>query len=108
MSMPTPPPTSGAAPRPRQGWLDASVDFATRVWRHCGEDDVLFLASGISFDLLLAIVPFALLVVSGLGYFLNQSTAASIGTVNDVVNQFLPAQGGGPSGPLARDRKSVV
>ena len=108
MPMPTPPPARGAAPRAPERWLDATLDFVQRVWRHCGEDDVLFLASGISFDLLLAIVPFALLVISGLGYFLNQSAAASIVTVNEVVNQFLPAQRGDPSGPLARILGDVV
>ena len=108
MSMPTPPPTSGARPRPRESWLQASQDYVTRVWNHCGEDDVLFLASGISFDLLLAIVPFALLVISGLGYFLNQSPAAAITEVNSIVNRFLPAQGGGAAGPLQRILGEVI
>ena len=98
--MPTPP----AAP-PRRTVAIVAVeagqslgDYVRRVWKHSGEDDLLFLASGISFDLLLAIVPFALLAISGLGYFLNQSANASVQSVLDVVGRFMPAEGerGGP------------
>lgn len=106
--MPTPPPTSGATPRPPERLFDVAGDYVTRVWNHCAEDDVLFLASGISFDLLLAIVPFALLVISGLGYFLNQSPAAAITEVNSIVSRFLPAQGGGAAGPLQRMLGDVI
>jgi membrane protein len=38
-------------------------DYAKRVWDNSGEDNVLFLAGGIAFNILLAAVPFALLVV---------------------------------------------
>ncbi|MBI2796777.1 MAG: YihY/virulence factor BrkB family protein [Gemmatimonadetes bacterium] len=105
--MPTPP----APPRRRTAAIVAVEagqglrDYALRVWKHSNEDDLLFLASGISFDLLLAIVPFALLIISGLGYFLNKSPDASIKAVLDVVGRFLPTEGvkGGPLESALRD-----
>src|SRR6478672_11708935 len=40
-------------------------DYAKRVWDNSGEDNVFFLAGGIAFNLLLAAVPFLLLLVDG-------------------------------------------
>jgi len=43
-------------------------DYAKRVWDNSGEDNVLFLAGGIAFNILLAAVPFVLLVIWGSTY----------------------------------------
>ena len=40
-------------------------DYAKRVWDNSGEDNVLFLAGGIAFNLILAALPFILLLVAG-------------------------------------------
>ena len=48
----------------RIGWT--LRDYAKRVWDNSGEDNVFFLAGGISFNLLLAVVPFFLLLATGL------------------------------------------
>ena len=40
-------------------------DYAKRVWDNSGEDNVLFLAGGIAFNIMLAAVPFVLLLVWG-------------------------------------------
>jgi membrane protein len=45
-------------------------DYAKRVWDNSGEDNVLFLAGGIAFNLILAAVPFILLLVAGATYLL--------------------------------------
>ena len=55
----------------RLGWL--LRDYAKRVWDNSGEDNVFFLAGGIAFNILLAAVPFFLLLATGLVYLLNQS-----------------------------------
>jgi membrane protein len=73
----------------RIGWT--LRDYAKRVWDNSGEDNILFLAGGIAFNILLAAVPFVLLFAAGLGYLLNQSADASSAEVNDVVYRFLPA-----------------
>ena len=40
-------------------------DYAKRVWDNAGEDNIFFLAGGIAFNILLAAVPFVLLLVVG-------------------------------------------
>lgn len=99
LPLPTPPNRATTSARPSLvvravvGTSDSIRDYVRRVWKHAGEDDVLFLASGISFDLLLAVVPLALLIVAGLGEGLNKSPDASIKAVLDVAGRFLPVDG---------------
>jgi membrane protein len=66
------------------------------VWDNSGEDNIFFLAGGIAFNILLAGVPFILLLVTGLAYLLNQTAAASATEVSALVDRLLPAgtQGG--------------
>ena len=47
-------------------------DYAKRVWDNSGEDNVLFLAGGIAFNILLAAVPFVLLLVWGFALILHK------------------------------------
>ncbi len=65
-------------------------DYAKRVWDNSGEDNIFFLAGGIAFNVLLAIVPFFLLLVTGLAYFLNQSADASSVEVTRLLDRLLP------------------
>ncbi|MGI9090975.1 MAG: YihY/virulence factor BrkB family protein, partial [Gemmatimonadaceae bacterium] len=73
-------------------------DYTRRVWDNSGEDDIFFLASGISFNILLAIVPFLLLFATSLTYLLNQSTEVATDRVVDLMNQFLPPNPDGSAG----------
>src|SRR4029079_14043340 len=52
----------------RFGWT--LRDYIKRVWDNSGEDNVLFLAGGIAFNLILAAVPFVLLLAAGVTYLL--------------------------------------
>jgi membrane protein len=67
-------------------------DYAKRVWDNSGEDNVLFLAGGIAFNIILAAVPFILLVVWSASYFFKafdpslQSTQA----VTEALDRLLP------------------
>ncbi len=66
------------------------LDYVRRVWDNSGEDNIFFLASGISFNILLAIVPFLLLFATALTYLLNQSPAAAASGIVDLMYRFLP------------------
>jgi membrane protein len=72
----------------RLGWT--LRDYAKRVWDNSGEDNIFFLAGGIAFNLLLAAVPFFLLLATGLIYLLNQSPDMTSSEVIAIVDKFLP------------------
>ena len=72
----------------RLGWT--LRDYALRVWDNANEDNVLFLASGIAFNILLAAVPFFLLVVTGVGSILKRSAADSVTDVGGLIDALLP------------------
>ena len=75
-------------------------DYAKRVWDNSGEDNIFFLAGGIAFNLLLAAVPFMLLLVAGLAMILNQSTSASSAEVNAFLDRLMPPQAQSASSPI--------
>lgn len=75
--------------------LAVAADYARRLWVKGGDDDVFFLAGGVAFSILLAGVPFFLLLGSGLGYALNQSAAASSGAAANLLQNLFPTTWGG-------------
>ena len=75
-------------------------DYAKRVWDNSGEDNIFFLAGGIAFNLLLAAVPFMLLLVAGLAMILNQPTSASSAEVNAFLDRLMPPQAQSASSPI--------
>ena len=81
----------------RIGWTVR--DYAKRVWDNANEDNVLFLASGIAFNILLAAVPFFLLLVSGLGYLLGHESKASAQEVSALIDRLLPLHPESPQSP---------
>lgn len=82
----------------RIGWT--LRDYAQRVWDNSGEDNIFFLAGGIAFNLLLAAVPFFLLLATGLAYLLNQSADVTSAEINSFVDRFLPRQEAGQPSPI--------
>lgn len=88
---PLPPATPSVAPGVVLGRVwDAFRDYVRRVWVNSSEDDIFFLAGGIAFNILLAAVPFVLLVITGLVYALSLTPDASLGEVRLLMNRFLP------------------
>jgi membrane protein len=80
-------------PRPaltRLGWL--LRDYARRVWDNSGEDNIFFLAGGLAFNILLAAVPFFLLVVTGLTYLLGRDPESASGMITSMLDALLPPQ----------------
>jgi hypothetical protein len=69
-------------------------DYVKRVWDNSGEDNVLFLAGGIAFNLILAALPFVLLLAAGATYLLPllvRSEINSTQTVYEFIDRLLPA-----------------
>jgi len=81
------------------------ADYVRRVWDNSGEDNIFFLAGGIAFNILIAIIPFLLLFATSLSYLLNQSTEAATYEVVDLVNRFLPSS---TSEPVTRFVTSII
>ena len=76
--------------RPQQRPLAIVGDYASRIWHKGGRDDLFFLAGGVAFSILLAGVPFFLLLGSGLGYVLNQSEDAASQAAASFVQNLFP------------------
>ncbi len=68
-----------------------SLDFGKRVFDKAGEDDIFFLAGGIAFNVLVAAVPFLLLVVAIFGYVLPTMVEDPQQVAVGYVNSLLPA-----------------
>jgi membrane protein len=65
--------------------------FLGEVWTSLGEDDVMFLASGVSFNVLLALVPFVLLLVSVSTLFLGSTPDRAADTALGFLDRLLPS-----------------
>lgn len=87
------------------GWT--ARDYLKRVWDHASENQVLFLAGGISFNILLAAVPFFLLLVTGLTYLLPAVTRLdpTVATTKFVETLLPPT---GPAGSWVNDMLGQV
>ncbi len=77
-------------------------DYSRRVWDNSAEDNIFFLAGGIAFNLLLAIVPFFLLLAGGLGYFLEHSPEVRAREIAALVATLLPMESTDASQPIVR------
>ena len=96
-----------ARPSSARAWL-ALRDYVVRVWDNSGEDDIFFLASGIAFNILLAIVPFILLFATALTYLLDQSTLAATVEVADFMDRFLPPRPDGSVAPATQIVTDII
>ena len=95
-TLPPPVPRSGApvtspsAEHAARTWWGRARAYGIALWRTLGEDDVFFLASAIAFNLLLAIAPFLLLLISlsvaALGATPEQAAAQAMA----FLDRFLP------------------
>ena len=77
-------------------------DYAKRVWDNAGEDNIFFLAGGIAFNILLAAVPFVLLLVSGLATLLNHSADETLADVTAIIDSLLPPHAETSESPVHR------
>lgn len=79
-----------------QRWLFAWHDvrrFVVRVYEGTAEANVPFLASGLTFDALLAAIPLVLVVLSLVGHLVTAGAAAAQVELSDYIRRFFPASG---------------
>ena len=70
------------------------------MWDNSADDNIFFLAGGISFNLLLAAVPFVLLVATGLSYLLGLTAESASDEIAHIVNTLLPVAAESASEPI--------
>ena len=75
------------------GWI--LRDYLKRIWDNSAEDNVLFLAGGIAFNILLAAVPFVLLLITGATYLIPTGDVDPATAVNQFLVRLLPGQAAG-------------
>lgn len=103
--------------RAEGGWHRSVIGVVRRTAEAAAEDNVAFLASAISFDLLLTTIPFAVLLLGAVGYVVaHQSTVQQV-DVGTLLAQVLPVAGVGSAalaelerllGNLAEHRTSLT
>lgn len=75
------------AARPR---IAVAFDYMRRVFIGLADDNAFFLAGGVAFSLLLALVPFVLLLVVGLSFVFGREPTQAAETVVTLTEAFLP------------------
>ena len=83
--------------------LRGAFDFVRRVWDKAGQDDIFFLAGGIAFNILVAAIPFVLLLVAIFGFVLQRMVDDPARAAVDYVVSILP-----PSQQVVRLTRQLV
>jgi membrane protein len=83
-------------------------DYAKRVWDNAGEDNIFFLAGGIAFNILLAAVPFVLLLVSGFATLLNHSATETLADITGIIDRLLPPHEETTESPVHRILVDII
>ncbi|HET9799559.1 MAG TPA: YihY/virulence factor BrkB family protein [Gemmatimonadaceae bacterium] len=101
-----PAPAFEPPPAPQRSFLSSFGwtlrDYSKRVWDNSGEDNVLFLAGGIAFNILLAAVPFVLLLVWGFAAVLHKQPGEANRLVVNYLDRVLPSHVESPDAPTHR------
>lgn len=75
------------------GWHHSVLGMVRRTAEAAAEDNVAFLASAVSFDLLLTIIPFAVLLLGAVGYVVAHQSMVQQVDVGTLLAQVLPVAG---------------
>jgi membrane protein len=82
--------------------------YAAAMFQKMRKDDLFFLAGGVAFSILLAGVPFFLLLASGLGYALNTSADVSSSAATEFMQNLFPSTWSGTGSLLDPVMHDVV
>jgi membrane protein len=73
-----------------KGWHSSIGGVASRLYEAAFEDNVPFLASGLSFDLLLTSIPFIILLLAVIGYLVQLQITSHQYSVHELLSRFVP------------------
>ncbi len=80
------------------GWHRTVTGVVRRTLEAAYEDNIPFLASAVSFDILLTAIPFVGLILAVVGYLAQYQLAIHQFNVHELLERFLPESSGGPNG----------
>lgn len=89
-------------------WLGGVREFVGYVYEKAGEDNIFFLASGMTFGLLLAALPFLLLILSVAGLVLAPQFEAPRGVVLSRLWELLPVGSASVQSYLAEQLRDIL
>src|SRR5216117_2020542 len=90
--------------RPEGGWHRSVTGVARRTVEAAFEDNIPFLASALSFDLLLTLIPFVVLLLAAVGYLVQHQVTTQQVELHELLARFLPTT---PSGATDRAFQAV-
>jgi len=89
------------------GWHRSPLGVIRRTLEAAFEDNIPFLASALSFDLLLTALPFVVLVLATVGYLVQHQITTHQIAVHELLARFLPL-GGADSPEMFRRVEAVI
>jgi membrane protein len=93
--------------RGAEGWHSSVWGVVKRTLEAAYEDNIPFLASALSFDLILTAIPFLVLVVAVLGTLVQHQVTTEQITMGELLSRFMPA-GAGPGDEAVQHVESVL
>jgi membrane protein len=81
--------------RAEGGWHRSVTGVARRTFEAAFEDNIPFLASALSFDLLLTIIPFVALLLATVGYLVQHQVTTQQMELHELLARLLPSTAGG-------------
>jgi membrane protein len=81
--------------RAEGGWHRSPTGVVRRTLEAAYEDNIPFLASALSFDLLLTVIPFVVLLLAAVGYLVQHQITTQQVDLHVLLSRFLPLAGGG-------------
>ncbi len=92
----------------RRGWASSPLGFVRRVFWGAYDDKVLFLASAMTFDALLASLPLVLLLMAVLGQVLHTSGDPAMQDLLALLDRVLPRSSNVGEGPIRRAERILT
>ncbi|HVH67762.1 MAG TPA: YihY/virulence factor BrkB family protein [Gemmatimonadales bacterium] len=80
--------------RDEGGWHRSLTGIARRTFEAAFEDNIPFLASALSFDLLLTMIPFVALLLAALGFLVQHQVTTQQVDLHQLVGRLLPSTAG--------------